>query len=394
MKKQDQDTYKGLFDRQPGFASEGRAESTAAAKAKSRAKSDEAHKFLKEPAENPYINATQPHEEASALQKEGKLEEATWAWKAAVLQSMSEDHRPERARYWLELAKLSMDLNIDSIALNCLHSIINTDAADTDDDNGPGRIPATLRKDALLIQSICLLNEDDPAAEITECIEAWLAQAEVGPSCRAASPSSLPLEERLASMCKGAASGGSDAADAAVAHGLLLLIRGSASVAVQSFADALRVPAVTECCFRVANRWNMLGAVLANLGRSEQAIVAYDRALSLQPHYPRALINKAIALQAKEDPRGAAEAYAAAFTILPSWCLPPYWPAFLKVAEEMPSSDALVEAARKANLTKVLEILGANRQEQSQPREEMPVYETLMSMGLVAGPAGPSNDGS
>jgi len=101
----------------------------------------------------------------------------------------------------------------------------------------------------------------------------------------------------------------------------------------------------------------MLGAVLANRGRHEHALLAYERALRLQPHYPRALNNQGIAFQARAAHTEAAAAFAGALAVVPQWCWPALWPQLTQVAEQSANVE-LAEAAGEKNLSKVQQLLG------------------------------------
>mmetsp|Transcript_16878 Transcript_16878/g.29224 ORF Transcript_16878/g.29224 Transcript_16878/m.29224 type:complete len:129 (-) Transcript_16878:76-462(-) len=101
----------------------------------------------------------------------------------------------------------------------------------------------------------------------------------------------------------------------------------------------------------------MLGAVLANRGRPDDAIQAYRQALHLQPHYPRALINFAMAELKRGAFLEAAAAQAAAIASLPSWASGDIWAQLEKEALAQTTIDDLAEAARSRHISKVRELL-------------------------------------
>jgi tetratricopeptide (TPR) repeat protein len=60
-------------------------------------------------------------------------------------------------------------------------------------------------------------------------------------------------------------------------------------------AGGTYVPVTTTVvCAQDAVLWNRLGASLANSGKPEQAVGAYERALQLNPHLIRARVNLGI----------------------------------------------------------------------------------------------------
>ena len=55
--------------------------------------------------------------------------------------------------------------------------------------------------------------------------------------------------------------------------------------------------------------WNKLGATLAHLGRADEAMEAYHKALDLKPNYVRVWVNLGIAHAFKDDYEEAARFY-------------------------------------------------------------------------------------
>ncbi|OLP86196.1 Peroxisomal targeting signal 1 receptor [Symbiodinium microadriaticum] len=170
-------------------------------------------------------------------------------------------------------------------------------------------------------------------------------------------PSEEALQERLLRLRS--EQGGSASADVAVALGLLQLLQGQESVA-STFASALLAPE-DDSYFgaprRRATRWNMLGAVLANRGRPEDAVCAYRWALYWQPHYPRALINLAMAELKRGGFLEAAAAQAAAIASSPSWACGELWAQLEKEALAQTSIDDLAEAVQAHHIARVRELL-------------------------------------
>ncbi|CAE7742829.1 PEX5 [Symbiodinium necroappetens] len=357
-------TFQGLFEKSPGFASDNRKNET-----QKLSKADVDDIYFHDGKENPYEAADNPQELAKEFQASGKLEDAAQAWEAmdgnafpvvpfsqvAMGQTASnEDWQQSHLTYALEYGALLMDINIDRLALRCFSTAFERPAQDDEAERALARV----RQHALLLKSICLLNEaaEDPQAEITECLEKWLSAAHPGPSEEA-------LQERLLRLRS--EQGGSASADVAVALGLLQLLQGqeglfkSLSVA-STFASALLAPE-DDTYFgaprRRATRWNMLGAVLANRGRPEDAVCAYRWALYWQPHYPRALINLAMAELKRGGFLEAAAAQAAAIASSPSWACGELWAQLEKEALAQTSIDDLAEAVQARHIARVRELL-------------------------------------
>ncbi|CAE7222252.1 FKBP62 [Symbiodinium natans] len=275
-------TFQGLFEKSPGFASDNRKSD-----AQKLTKADVDDIYFHDGKDNPYEGAENPQELARNFQLSGKLEDAAQAWEVAMGRTASSEDWQSHLTYALEYGALLMDVNIDRLALRCFNTVFERPVQNEDAEKALFEV----RQHALLLKSICLLNEaaEDPQAEITECLEKWLSMAHPGFGSEDA------LEQKLLRLRD--EQGSKASADLAVALGLLQLLQGQESVA-STFGSALLAPE-DESYFgasrRCATRWNMLGAVLANRGRPEDAVRAYRCALYWQPHYPRALINLAMA---------------------------------------------------------------------------------------------------
>jgi len=236
----------------------------------------------------------------------------------------------------------------------------------SENDDDPSS-PALVRRHALLLKAICLLNEaeGDPKAEVSACLELWL-RAEGQTSDSEEQP---PLEVRMEQWRQ--AAGTTACADSAVALGLLLLLQGPDSAAPQAFAEALKAPEDSTSCFggpaRYAARWNMFGAVLANRCLYKDALQAYRQALGHQPSYPRALMNSAIAHSEVGNHRQAVACYACALGKIPIWSTDGVWPLLQKAVSNLTDSEDLAEAAQAKNLTKVRQILGPELTKEVEP---------------------------
>merc|ERR1712080_812504 len=104
--------------------------------------------------------------------------------------------------------------------------------------------------------------------------KAWLAVSRSGGSYEALTSDTLDIE-----IHRWRESDGRSNADAAVAHGLVHLVRRDPDTALKDFAAVLSA-AEDEATFfgsarRKATKWNMLAAVLANRTRHEDALLVY-----------------------------------------------------------------------------------------------------------------------
>eukprot|EP00929_Paragymnodinium_shiwhaense_P091397 TRINITY_DN51373_c0_g1_i1.p1 TRINITY_DN51373_c0_g1~~TRINITY_DN51373_c0_g1_i1.p1 ORF type:complete len:537 (+),score=171.84 TRINITY_DN51373_c0_g1_i1:115-1725(+) len=350
-KEKQQETFKGLFERKPGFASENRVTDGGGYNkeevAQTMANMENAYNFFNTPDDNPFTDDDRSLEKARTCVQEGKLEDAVAAYEATTFRCTSQSEWATLFFTWLEMAKLYMDMNLDRLALKALNQI-------TERTGSPYSIPATCKRHARLLRAICLLNEaqTDPLEEISKCLEDWLTFVK---------PEEAPgadVGERLAAL----RADGSAGADAAIGHCLLLLVKGDPEGCLKAIAASLKSPEQEDGAFfshpaRRAAKWNMLGAVLANRGQQEQALVAYEQALQLQPQYPRALNNQGIAFEGSGDVASAAKAYGAALQISPDWASQAFWPMLRTVSEKPGSPDGLEEAAKSESLAKVREIL-------------------------------------
>jgi len=366
------ETFRGLFEKSPGFASDARAASA------SLSAKDIDDIYFHEGKDNPFEGAECPQDLARELQATGKLEDAAQAWEAAMGKTAASEDWTSHFCYSLEFGMLLMDLNIDRLALRCFNTIferpVSTEAGDT------ARLDP-VKKHSLLLKAICLVNEadGDPKAEVTACLDRWMREAHADYLPTA---DGTPLDTCISDFRKEKGIGAS--ADTAVALGLLQLLGGQ-EAALQTFAAALRAP-VDDSCFgceaRRSTRWNMLGAVLANRNQLEHALLAYKEAVSRQPHYPRALINMGIAQERRSDHLSAIACYAAAIACAPLWSAGEIWASLEKVAVAQSSIDELARAAKEKDLTQVQSLLSSvPSPTASQPNS---TEEVLAKIGLTA----------
>eukprot|EP00931_Biecheleriopsis_adriatica_P121800 TRINITY_DN96862_c0_g1_i1.p1 TRINITY_DN96862_c0_g1~~TRINITY_DN96862_c0_g1_i1.p1 ORF type:complete len:535 (-),score=148.43 TRINITY_DN96862_c0_g1_i1:30-1598(-) len=352
QKAKQQETFHGLFDRKPGFASEGRRDQVVAS-SRQVGGSGKAYDFQQGEEQNPFISSKEPEAEAAMLQAEGRFEEAVLAWEATLCQSLSKKDWQLHFTAWLELGRLFMDMNVDALALRCFNRLTgNEDEGESGRTSGPPPSQA-LKQNALLLRAVCLLNEaeTDPGAEVSAGLEDWLKEAAPeSESSSAALPSRL---ESLRSKRPGA--------DVSIAQALLSLVSGSRAAALRAFVEALECKTEEGSCFgdmpQLATRWNMLGAVLANAGEQKKSLAAYSEALRLQPHYPRALVNCAIALESTGSGREAVRSCMLAAQCLPEWAArDSIWPLAQKAASG--ADESIQEAVAQRSVQKALHLCG------------------------------------
>mmetsp|Transcript_98030 Transcript_98030/g.282764 ORF Transcript_98030/g.282764 Transcript_98030/m.282764 type:complete len:578 (-) Transcript_98030:29-1762(-) len=372
-KENEKKMMSGLFDKDPGFASSDRSSDAKAAGA-DEGPDDVKYTFLRQAPQNPFTTSEHPEVEALGLQVRGRLEDAIFAWEAALVRSADHDAAAHFGQ-WVSLGRLYMDMNVDCVALRCL----NRAAGIRDVEVAAGQPPEEVRRVALLLRAVCLLNEAGEQAleQVSACLEQWLD------AMGAPEADDADVLARIDAW----RNGGGGGADAAVAQGLLRLLHGRAD-APSAFAAAVvaaedGAEASSSSCFgsaeRLAVRWNMLGAVLASRGRCEEAVAVYDEALALQPYYPRALTNRGLSLHTRNDNMAAAGAWTAAVGLLPNWATVMTWPLLAKAVEGDP---ALAEAAEQRSLPRLRELLGAAAEVPSQ-RAGKPPAAVLGPMKLL-----------
>lgn len=364
-KAKEQATFQGLFEKNPGFASEGRVVDGQ----QRLTKADVDDIYFHDGKENPYEGAERPQDLASDFQKKGCLEDAAQAWEVAMGRSAQDEDWLSHFRYALEYGVLLMDLNIDRLALRCFNTVFERPVDESQEENAK-----PLRQHALLLKSICLLNESsDAQGEITECLEKWLEMSHPGEH-------KLSPEERLLQLRQE----GIWTADTAVALGLLQLLKGEDSVA-ETFASA--VVAEDKTFFgaeaRRSTRWNMLGAVLANRGFPEQAIEVWRHALQCQPQYPRALVNMAMSQLKCGSFLAACASQAQALKASPVWATEEIWVQLEKEAMAQTNIDDLAEAVRAHHINKVQELLEPHASHLDTTQLKQGPSEVLKKMKLI-----------
>ncbi|KAI5796537.1 hypothetical protein EDC01DRAFT_614343 [Geopyxis carbonaria] len=231
--------------------------------------------YLFEP-DNPYMQHQDPFSEGKRLvDTGGNLSLAALAFEAAVQQN--ERH----VDAWTELGACQAMNEKETPAIRAFEAALKIDE----------HLPA------LMGLSVSYTNEGyDTTAYAT--LERWLAakypevRSQAGPP-PASTIDRQNLHQRVTDMFIQAAmlSPDGEAMDADVQIGLGVLFYGDEEYdkAVDCFTAALQSASTSTSPEHLL--WNRLGATLANSGRSEEAINAYERALTINPNFVRARYN-------------------------------------------------------------------------------------------------------
>lgn len=231
--------------------------------------------YLFEP-DNPYMQHQDPFSEGKRLvDTGGNLSLAALAFEAAVQQNQ------KHIEAWTELGSCQAMNEKETPAIRAYEAALRINE---------GHLPA------LMGLAVSYTNEGyDTTAYST--LERWLLQKypELTPSTPA--PTSTldrkAIQTRVADLFIQAAmlSPEGQAMDADVQVGLGVLFYGDEEYdkAVDCFTAALNSSSSSTSPEHLL--WNRLGATLANSGRSEEAINAYERALTINPNFVRARYN-------------------------------------------------------------------------------------------------------
>ncbi|KAL7273034.1 Peroxisomal membrane signal receptor PTS1 [Rhizina undulata] len=233
--------------------------------------------YLFEP-DNPYLQQANPFAEGKRLMETGgNLSLAALAFEAAVQQE------PNHIEAWTELGGCQAANEKETPAIRALEHALKLDEGN-------------LR--ALMGLAVSYTNEGyDTTAYST--LERWLAAkypqiANAAPPAPGSTMDRRAIHDRVTSLFIQAAqlSPEGTAMDSDVQVGLGVLFYGDEEYdkAVDCFTAALTSTNSTTSSPEHL-LWNRLGATLANSGRSEEAIEAYERALTINPQFVRARYN-------------------------------------------------------------------------------------------------------
>ncbi len=233
--------------------------------------------------DNLFKDVTDPFREGMRIMEEGgNLSLAALAFEAAVQRDA------EHVEAWTKLGAAQAQNEKESPAIRALEHALNLD-------------PSNL--EAMMGLAVSYTNEGYDATAY-RTLERWLAtkypSVASGPLSSAAEvgfTDRLLLHEKVTDLFIAAAqlSPSGEAMDPDVQVGLGVLFYGAEEYdkAVDCFGAALASTesGTTNQHSQLHLLWNRLGATLANSGRSEEAINAYERALSLRPNFVRARYN-------------------------------------------------------------------------------------------------------
>ncbi|EPR64293.1 tetratricopeptide repeat-containing protein [Toxoplasma gondii GAB2-2007-GAL-DOM2] len=248
-------------------------------------------------ADNPYLSEPSPLALAQLLLEEGKLQEAVRALEAEV------QRNPNSSEGWRLLGEALADCEQDADAIVCLKKGHEVD-------------PYNL--DSLLALGVSLTNELD-APQALRNLRDWLANHDefsALPGVQRALPEDFEeLKRQVAALFHEAAAWREHAAgDVHMALGVIHNIDQNFDRALYHFAEALKFASGRKA----ATLWNKIGATLANSGRSEAALLAYEQTLALRPNYPRAWTNLGVAHSNLGDTERAMRFYLTALVLNPA----------------------------------------------------------------------------
>lgn len=234
--------------------------------------------------DNPFSATKNPFDEGVRIMREGgNLSLAALAFESAVQQD------PQHLQAWAQLGNAQAQNEKETPAIRALEQALKLD---------PTNLPA------LMGLAISYTNEGYDATAY-RTLERWLATkypqiitpGEIPPETDMGFTDRHLLHERVTALFIRAAqlSPNGEQMDPDVQVGLGVLFYGAEEYgkAVDCFESALA--STEEGSSNEPQQahllWNRLGATLANSGRSEEAIAAYEKALTLNPNFVRARYN-------------------------------------------------------------------------------------------------------
>ncbi|KAI0136661.1 hypothetical protein BJ170DRAFT_24144 [Xylariales sp. AK1849] len=234
--------------------------------------------------ENLFNDTGNPFEQGMRIMDEGgNLSLAALAFEAAVQKD------PKHVEAWVQLGAAQASNEKETAAIRALEQAKNLD---------PNNLPALMKL------AVSYTNEGyDSTAYRT--LERWLSvkypsiisPADLSPASDLGFTDRQILHDKITGLYIKAAnlSPGGEHMDPDVQVGLGVLFYGAEEYekAVDCFSAALASSELgsSNQSSQVHVLWNQLGATLANSGKSEDAIAAYEKALTLRPNFVRARYN-------------------------------------------------------------------------------------------------------
>ena len=229
---------------------------------------------------NPYENDPKSLENASLSLNEGRTKNAILALEAHL------KNHPEDGNSWRILGKLHMDNDEDRRAVTCFLKSVNSDNKNLDN---------------LLALGVSCTNILDEVQAMNH-LKHWMMN---NPRYQQiiTDPSIVPettdnknlnvddirtMNARLIEKFETAKSMNPQDPELATSLAVLYFVARDYAASVNLFNEALKYDTENY------SLWNKLGATLAHLGRADEAIEAYNRALELKPNYVRAWVNLGI----------------------------------------------------------------------------------------------------
>jgi peroxin-5 len=255
---------------------------------------------------NPYANGANPLEEAMKLIQAGKTCAAILALEAHL------QREPGDAENWRVLGRLHQENDEDPRAVSCLLEAVKLDPTHLDTHLSLGvSCTNTLDETRAMnyLNKWLLFNPKYQALKVNP---------QIIPPHKLETNSGFTTEEikrynqELIDWFNKAQ--GVDPKDPGLHSALAVLyfIARNYEMSVTAFKTALQFDHLNY------SLWNKLGATLAHLGRTDEAIEAYHQALELKPNYVRVWVNLGIAQAYKKDYEEAARFYLNALSFNPN----------------------------------------------------------------------------
>jgi peroxin-5 len=248
------------------------------------------------PEENQYRGQNGLFEKGMEFFNQGLIAEAI-----EIFQAFVESETDDPSEGWRMLGLSHQEHDEDRKAIQCLEKSVEED---------PYNLESLL---ALGVSYVNELNSERALRTLKLWVEHNPSFQSMAVEVDAYSDGSLMDEvmQLMVSAQKAALANGGDDGDVNIVLGVLYNVSRDYDSAVEAFQRAL-VHRSDDYSL-----WNKLGATLANGSRSQQAIPAYEKALSIKPKYARGRLNLGISHANLQNYEGAARAYLSALRLNP-----------------------------------------------------------------------------